>query len=237
MKKKTLKYISLFLILTSSLVLLPSHAYAQKKDKETLKAEYKASPLYQGTSVGIEVAGAGGYLLGGDILSSEIIVQTNLKNRFLPVVEIGYGKTDVINDANDMHYKTSAPYFRIGMDYNVFYQKPYLPGYLYVGLRYGMSSFTYDASGPDMTDPNYGGHITVPFADLGVKSNASWLEGVVGIKVKIHKRFHMGWAVRYKMRMSVDSHENSNPWYVPGFGKNAGSSFNLTYNLIYNLPF
>lgn len=122
MKKKTLKYISLFLILTSSLFLLPSHAYAQKKDKETLKAEYKASPLYQGTSVGIEVAGAGGYLLGGDILSSEIIVQTNLKNRFLPVVEIGYGKTDVINDANDMHYKTSAPYFRIGMDYNVFYQ-------------------------------------------------------------------------------------------------------------------
>ena len=86
MKKKTLKYISLFLILTSSLFLLPSHAYAQKKDKETLKAEYKASPLYQGTSVGIEVAGAGGYLLGGDILSSEIIVQTNLKNRFLPVV-------------------------------------------------------------------------------------------------------------------------------------------------------
>ena len=85
MKKKTLKYISLFLILTSSLFLLPSHAYAQKKDKETLKAEYKASPLYQGTSVGIEVAGAGGYLLGGDILSSEIIVQTNLKNRFLPV--------------------------------------------------------------------------------------------------------------------------------------------------------
>lgn len=152
-------------------------------------------------------------------------------------MEIGYGKTDVINDANDMHYKTSAPYFRIGMDYNVFYQKPYLPGYLYVGLRYGMSSFTYDASGPDMTDPNYGGHITVPFADLGVKSNASWLEGVVGIKVKIYKRFHMGWAVRYKMRMSVDSHENSNPWYVPGFGKNAGSSFNLTYNLIYNLPF
>ena len=147
------------------------------------------------------------------------------------------GKTDVINDANDMHYKTSAPYFRIGMDYNVFYQKPYLPGYLYVGLRYGMSSFTYDASGPDMTDPNYGGHITVPFADLGVKSNASWLEGVVGIKVKIYKRFHMGWAVRYKMRMSVDSHENSNPWYVPGFGKNAGSSSNLTYNLIYNLPF
>ena len=37
--------------------------------------------------------------------------------------------------------------------------------------------------------------------------------------------------------MSVEGHDNSIPWYVPGFGKNAGSSFNLTYNLIYNLTF
>lgn len=236
MKKRTSKYISLLLLLTSSL-LLPLPAHAQKKDKETLKKEYEASPLYQGTSIGVEVAGAAGYLLGGDALSSEIILQTNFKNRFLPVIEVGYAKTDATNDANNMHFKTAAPYFRVGMDYNVFYQKPYLPGYLYVGLRYGMSSFTYDASGPDMTDPNYGGHITVPYADLGEKSSAHWVEGVVGIKVRIYKHFHMGWAVRYKMRMSVTNHENSTPWYVPGFGKNAGSSFNLTYNLIYNLPF
>lgn len=237
MKRKTSRYISLLLLLTSSLFLLPSSLWAQKKDKEALKADYEASPLYQGSSVGVEVAGVGGYLLGGDILSSEIILQSNLKNRFMPTLEVGYGKTDVINDANDLHYKTSAPYFRIGMDYNVFYLKPYLPGYLYVGMRYGMSKFTYDVSGPDMKDPNYGGYINTPFSDLGKQSSAHWLEGVVGIKVKIYKRFHMGWTVRYKMRMKVSEHENSQPWYVPGFGKNAGSSFNLTYNLIYNLPF
>lgn len=237
MRKRISAFISLFLALSSSLLfLLPAPAWAQKKDKEQLKADYKASPFYQGSSVGVEIAGIGGYLLGGDILSSEIILQSNLKNRFLPTLEIGYGKTDVVNDANDMHYKTSAPYFRIGMDYNVFYLKPYLPGYLYLGLRYGMSSFSYDVSGPDMSDPNYGG-TTVPFSYSGMKSKASWLEGVVGIKVKIYKGFHMGWAVRYKMRMSITNHENSQPWYVPGFGKNASSSFNLTYNLIYNLPF
>lgn len=225
-------------MLALSSLLLPSAAWAQKKykDNEQLKAAYKASPLYQGCAVGVEIAGIGGYLLGGDILSSEIQLQANLKNRFLPTLEIGYGKTDAVNDANDMHYKTSAPYFRIGMDYNVFYLKPYLPGYLYAGLRYGMSSFSYDVSGPDMTDPNYGGTV-VPFSYSGIKSNAQWLEGVVGIKVRIYKRFHMGWAVRYKMRMSIGNAENSVPWYVPGFGKNASSSFNLTYNLIYNLPF
>lgn len=224
-------------MLVSDALLSPPCAWAQKKDKETLKAEYKAAPLYQGCSVGVEVAGAGGYLLGGDILSSEIILQCNLKNRFMPTLEVGYGKTDTTNDSNNMHYRTSAPYMRIGIDYNTFYLKPYLPGYLYAGLRYGMSSFTYDVDGPDMTDPNYGGHTTTPFAYSGEKSKARWLEAVVGIKVKIYKRFHMGWTVRYKMRMSVDSHENSVPWYVPGFGKNGSSSFNLSYNLIYNLPF
>lgn len=88
-----------------------------------------------------------------------------------------------------------------------------------------------------MTDPNYGGEITVPYSYSGIKSTASWVEAVVGLKVKIYKSFCMGWSVRYKKRISITEHDNSIPWYVPGFGKNAGSSFNLMYNLIYNLPF
>ena len=171
---------------------------------KTLKKEYKKKLsrqtwLYQGTCVGVEIAGLGSYLLGSDILSSEIAVQANLKNRFLPVVEMGYGKADAINDGNDLHYKTSAPYFRIGMDYNVFYKKTHLPGYLYVGLRYGMSFFSYDVDGPSMTDPNYGGRNILSVCLSGMKSNASWLEGVFGLKVKIYKGFCMGWSVRYKM--------------------------------------
>lgn len=236
MKKKISRYISLLLIL-NSLFFLPSATWAQKKSKEELKADYKASPVYQGSSVGIEIAGLAGHLLGSDMLSSEVILQSNLKNRFFPTLEIGYGQTDVIHDTNSLHYKTSAPYFRIGMDYNAFYLKPYLPGYLYAGLRYAMTSFSYDIEGPDMHDPNYGGIIQIPYAFDGNKSKANWIEAVVGIKVKIYKRFCMGWAVRYKMRMSITNAENSEPWYVPGFGKNSSSSFNLTYNLIYNLPF
>ncbi len=235
MKKRTSNCISLLLILINGL-LLPSAAWGQKKGKEELKADYKASPLYQGSSIGVEVSGAASYLFGGDVLSVDVLLQSNLKNRFFPVMEIGYGKTDAINDSNDLHYSTSAPYFRIGMDYNIFYLKPYLPGFLYVGLRYGMSSFTYDVDGPDMEDPNYGGQI-VPFSYSGIKSNASWVEGVVGIKVKIYKSFHMGWSIRYKRRMSIRNGENSRPWYVPGFGENSSTCFKMTYNLIYNLPF
>ena len=50
-----------------------------------------------------------------------------------------------------------------------------------------MSSFTYDVSGPDMTDPNYGEVNVVPYAYSGLKSNASWVEGVLlhGMERKI----------------------------------------------------
>ena len=201
------------LLLASNLFLFLSPVQAQKKDKETLKKEYKESPLYQGSWVGLEILGAGNYLLEGDFFSTEIILQSNLKNRFLPVLEIGYGKTDATNETNNLHYKTSG------------------------GVRYGLTSFSYDVDGPTMQDPNYGGIIEVPFNYTGLKSNANWLELVLGIKVKIYKRFNMGWTVRYKLRMNAKGHTNSQPYYIPGYGKNNSNSFNLMYNLIYDLPF
>lgn len=45
-----------------------------------------------------------------------------LKNRFIPIIEIGYGHTDTTDDETNIHYKASAPYFRIGMNYNILFK-------------------------------------------------------------------------------------------------------------------
>jgi hypothetical protein len=74
-------------------------------------------------------------------------VEVNLKNRYVPVAEIGYGTTDTTDDGTNIHYQASAPYFRIGMNYNVFFKKPYLPGFLYGGIRYGFTSFVISTLG------------------------------------------------------------------------------------------
>ena len=166
------------------------------------------------------MAGLGNYVLGSDILSSEVMLQANLLNRFLPVLEVGYGKVNTISDATDIRYKTAAPFFKIGADYNFFYNKPHLPGFLYGGIRYGFSSFVYDVDGPTMTDPNYGGQIQVPFSYHGVNTTAHWLELVGGMKVRIYKGFCMGWSVRYKKRLSYTKYPNTEPWYIPGYGEN-----------------
>ncbi len=217
---------------------LPITGWSQTKfEKVTIIEEKEHIPFYQGTAIGVEIAGPVSNLLGSDIFNTEIQVQSNLKNMFFPTVEIGYGKTNTLNEDTELSYKTSAPYFRIGLDINALYKKTHLPGWLLVGLRYGFTSFTYDTKGPAMQDPNYGGIVTVPFDYPGLKSKAGWVEIVLGMKARIYKGFCMGWNVRYKKRLSITRHENAEAWYVPGFGKNSGTSFNFTYNIIYNLPF
>ena len=221
-------------LLTLSSLMIPIGASAQEK-KVLTDEEWKEMPLYQGTMVGIDVAGVAGKVLGSDITSTEAAISVNLKNRFFPIAEIGYGSINTTNDETDIHYKTSAPYFRLGMDYNVFYRKPYLPGYFTVGLRYGFTSFDYDVQAPSLTDPNWGG-ISIPVDYKGVKTNVGWAELVAGVKAHVFKGFYIGFTARYRARLSMSKHENSEPYYIPGFGKGK-NNFGITYNLIYKLPF
>lgn len=100
MKKRISNYISLLLIL-SSFLLTPFSGYGQvhkAASKEAKEEKKEEVPFYQGTSIGVEIAGLVSNFLGSDIMSSEVAVQANFKNRFLPVVEIGYGKADAINE-------------------------------------------------------------------------------------------------------------------------------------------
>ena len=231
-RNRILLYITL---LTNSLLWLcvqPSLAQRREASADTVKH----IPFYQGTSVGVDILAAGMHLVGNDYMGTDISIETNLKNRFLPRVEIGFGKFEQTHDETQIYYKTSAPFFRAGMLYNVMHKKPHLPGFVAVGLLFGHTSFKYDVNAPALVDPDWD-NITIPFDYKDVKSNASWLELVINLRTKVYKSFSMGWSIRYKRMLSSKKSENSEPLYIPGFGKNKDSQWGITYNLIYNLPF
>lgn len=236
MKKRRISIFIIGLLSLSNLIDLSTVSAQEVVNTPLTKEEWQATPLYQGTYVGVDLYGLGSKVLGSDFATAEASAEVNLKNRYFPIVEIGYSQTDVINDETDIHYKTSAPYFRVGASYNVFYKKPYLPGQLLVGFRYGFSSFSYDVSAPSMTDPVWGAP-TVPFNYEGIKSNASWLELTLSLKANVYKNIYMGLGVRYRSRMNVKGVESSEPYYIPGFGKNRGTNLGISYTLIYKLPF
>lgn len=233
--KRPLISISIIALAVLSSWLIPTSAYAQKAQVSPTE-EKTDSAFFQGIMVGVDVFGFLNQALGSDANTTEASIEVNLMNRFFPVVELGYGGMDTADDETDIHFKTSAPFFRIGANYNVFYQKPHLPGYFTVGLRYGFSSFKYDIQAPGLTDPTWG-KVEVPFEYNGVKTKVGWLELVLGLKANVYKNFYMGFTARYRSRLSMTKHENSEPYYIPGYGRGKSSNFGLTYNLIYKLPF
>lgn len=260
---RTLRYsISTAIVLSVSLILLfsavppiqaqqPQPKYTPKRDqKKNKKEEIKPDtiPFFNGASIGIDVFGVGSKLFGGDFLSSEISLVANLKNKFLPTLELGFGGTDSWNETG-IHYKSSAPYFRIGVDYNTMSKKKEKNSYLFVGLRYGMSSFKYDVRSLPLDDPIWGGSVgnpsledgiwgggSLPFDHSGMKATVHWFELVAGIKVQIYKSFSMGWAIRMKYKMGGSTSEYADPWYVPGYGTFKSNNIGVTYSLIYKLP-
>ncbi len=239
---KMLRYIILLAISTLLSVgpLMAQQPKAQGRTSEPARSRVAewldltdTIPVFQGVNVMADLVGPGGYALGSDFMAVEAALEVNLLNRFFPVLEVGYGRTDATNEDTEFHYKTAAPYFRAGLNYNVQYKKK-LPGYIYAGARIAYSSFKYDVDGPPMKDPVWGGDL--PFRVTDVKGNALWAELLVGLRARIFKNLHMGWSFRYKVNLRVKDGPNSEPWYIPGYGANSSTKFGATYDVVYCIP-
>ena len=98
--------ISIILLLSSIFLLLSLPVKAQerkirfKSEVEKEEAEKKLQEkavqkenvvFFQGLSIGADVSGLLNKAFGGDYTYGGISVQANLKNRYMPIVEIGYG--------------------------------------------------------------------------------------------------------------------------------------------------
>ncbi|MGM9700824.1 MAG: DUF6048 family protein [Prevotella sp.] len=214
--------ISLLLIAT-----LPATAQQKKK----MVAEPDTIPLFRGVAVSADLAGIAQLALS-DYGQYEAALRVNLRDKYFPVIELGMGKADANDVATNLTYKSSAPYGRIGVDFNVMKNKHDI-NRVYVGGRYAFSSFDFDVSSPGITDPVWGD--VVEYNHEGNKATWHWMEFVAGIDAKIWKMVRLGWSVRYKRRLSNKDPEIGKPWYVPGYGKEGGSRIGASFNLIFEL--
>lgn len=211
--------VSLILLLAA----VPSGASAKDGDK----AENDSVPLFKGFAMSVDIVGPIQMLIG-DYGQYEAALRINLKDRYFPIIELGIGRADHVNDVTNITYKTSAPYGKIGIDFNLLKNKHDIYR-LFAGARYAYTSFKYDLSHPGMTDPVWGDDAT--YGAQGVKCTYHWIEAVIGVDAKIWGPVHLGWSLRYKSRLSYDDGELGKSWYVPGFGKSGGSNIGGTFNI------
>ena len=158
--------------------------------------------------------------------------RVNLRDKYFPIIEAGIGKASHNDAVTKISYSSSAPYFRIGIDFNLMKMKHDV-NRIYGGVRYGFSSFKYDISHPGVTDPKWGG--TAVFEAQDVSCNYHWAEIVAGVDSKIWGPFHLGWSVRYRRRIAHDDGPLDNVWYVPGYGKAGSTRLGGTFNVIIDI--
>ena len=169
------------------MLFVASPAHAQSKAKKMVE-QPDTVPLFRGLAVSVDAIGLGQMVLGS-YGQYEAALRINLKDKYFPVLELGYGKADATDDGTNLHYKTSAPYARIGVDWNLLRNKHDIYR-LYGGVRYAFTTYKYDVEGPDITDPIWG--TTTPYSAKDVSCNCHWLEGCFGIDVKIWGPIRMG---------------------------------------------
>ena len=192
----------------------------------------RSVPTFAGLSLSADFAGAFLAATRG-VGNYEAALRLNLKNTYFPVVELGWGVCDQISDATQLHYKLRAPYGRIGVDYNVKKDKQSL-NRVFVGLRYGYSNYVYDLYSGGLVDMRW--KTTVPFQYLDQSGSAHWGEAVFGLQTSLWKFVHLGWSVRYRLRIAEQQAAAGRAWYVPGLGRNiGGSNFAGTFQLVFDL--
>ena len=117
-----------------------------------LKLERDTVPFFRGFAVSADLVGLAQMQLG-DYGQYEAALRVNLHDQYFPILEVGVGRANHEDDeVTGITYKTSAPYFRLGVDFNIMKNK-HAPNRIYAGLRYGYTSYKVDISRQTFPDP------------------------------------------------------------------------------------
>ena len=200
---------------------------AQQKKAISNEVAEDSTAFFNGFAVSADLVGLVQYAVS-DYGQFEGALRLNLLDKYFPTVEIGVGRANSEDDITRVIYKTTAPYFRIGCDYNLAKDKHDIYRIL-GGLRYAFTSFKFDVSRPGLVDAKFGGE--VPYGAEGVSCNFHWVEAVLGVDAKLWGPIHLGWFARYRKRLSHSHLDIGNEWYVPGFGETGSSIIGATFNL------
>lgn len=163
----------------------------------------------------------------------DVWAELSLHNRYFPFFGIGVDNCNDTPDGSNFTFRVPvSPYFKIGASYNFFYNSN--PDYkLQMGLRYGFTSYKWNAENVTVNDSYWGeeGHFSI----LDQKSTAGYLEVTFGLKVKVFKSWSLGWNIIYHSILHETKNPVGEPMFIPGYGKR-GSALTGSFSLMYTIP-
>lgn len=190
-------------------------------------------PRFDAVTIGVNFYDAIARAVWTDYGLFSVWGELSIHNWFKPMVEFGLGSADYMPKDESYRYRSPvAPFFKVGLNYNFLYNSD--PAYsVYLGVRYGISSFRYSV-GEGTANSGYWQE-QMPVEVPSQRATAGYFEGLVGLRVGLWKGISLGWEIKMHAIVHKGTHRGGNPWYVPGYGV-TGTPFMASFSISYTLP-
>ena len=219
-------------IFSLSLVCVSLLGNAQTKD--TTKVLY---PERYGLRLGIDLHKIARTFYEKDYRGLEVVGDYRLTKKFYVAGEIG--NEDKTIDDDRLNFTTKGTYFKVGFDYNSFENWLDMENMIYVGMRYGVSSFSHTLNTYKIYDPtNYYGETIITSGAKFDNLNASWIEVIGGIKAELFNNLYLGFSVRLNYLVSNKKPADFDNLFIPGYNRTYDGKFGagFNYTLSYFIP-
>lgn len=226
-----MKYMLKF-IFSLSLVCVSLLGNAQTKD--TAKVLY---PERYGLRLGVDLHKIARAFYEKDYRGLEVVGDYRLTKKFYIAGEIG--NEDKTIDDDRLNFTTKGTYFKVGFDYNSFENWLDMENMIYVGMRYGVSSFSHTLNTYKIYDPtNYYGETIITSGAKFDNLNASWVEVIGGIKAELFNNLYLGFSVRLNYLVSNKKPADFDNLFIPGYNRTYDGKFGagFNYTLSYFIP-
>ena len=223
----------ILIYLTSILLFCCSILFAQQ---DTIAKDAVIKNKY-GLRVGIDLFNPTAAIVEDRRSGLELVADYRISKKWYIAGELGYLKNK--SDLDNISFTTDGQYIKIGADYNAYENWLDMENAIYLGIRYGFSTFSHTLNSGTIlsTDPLVPDQpITAPKNFNGL--NAHWAELLIGIKAELLNNLYLGFSFSGKRMLTTKEPDNFKNLFVPGFNRvflnNSGFGFN--YTISYLIP-
>jgi len=201
-----------------------------KKQDTILKNKY-------GLRVGIDLFNPVNTFFNEERKGLELVGDYRISKKWYVAAELGY--LENTTDEDFFNFTTNGSYLKAGADYNAYKNWLNMENAIYVGFRYGYSTFSQTLNSFTVNnDPFLDALATVEEGQKFENLNAQWAEIILGIKAEVFNNLYLGFSFSGKKMVSTKEPEGFKNLFVPGFNRVFlnDSGFGFNYTISYLIP-
>ena len=211
-----------------SLIAVFSALDTKAQDKKT--DSIPAKTYRYGVRVGVDLSKIARTFYEKDYKGLELVGDYRLAKKYYIAGELG-NEEKTVNDER-LNFTTKGTFFKVGFDYNLYENWLDMENLVYIGARYGVSSFSQTLNSYKVYDryPYFGFPQNIESGEKITGLSAQWIEVLLGVKAKVINNFYVGFSLRINKIFDNKRPENFDNLFIPGFNRTYDGTFGAGFN-------